>query len=273
MTKTFLHGRLVSSNFSPQNYSLAFILIFTCFSSILIAQEAISYHPLGEWRIITSDFGYRDNPFGKSREWEFHKGIDLDVDIGDSVFAWRSGVVSFTGSNKTSGNMIQITHEGGFISKYHHLSSIDVSKGDFIAGGQFIGRAGNTGRVTGPHLHFTLILNNEAIDPEPYLRKVHLANSPNQHILVEKPVTIYKHLSLRTFPVNGEVTIDGEKMGNSPLDTKLSYGEHFIEIDAGDAYEPFVARLWVDQKFNRIYTARLQPKNNSNRAKTGAIGQ
>ncbi len=273
MIKTFRHGCLIPRIFPLLKYHFAIFLISGFLSSPLFAQEAISYHPLGEWRIITSDFGYRDNPFGKSREWEFHKGIDLDVDIGDSVFAWRSGVISYTGSNKTSGKIIEITHEGGFISKYHHLSSIDVSKGDFLAGGQFIGRAGNTGRVTGPHLHFTLILNKEAIDPEPYLRKVHLANATNQHILVEKPVTIYKHLSLRTFPVNGEVTIDGEKMGNSPLETKLSYGEHFLEIDAGDSYRPFVARLWVDQNFNRIYTARLQPKNNSNRAKSGDAGQ
>lgn len=244
--------------------------IFT-FLTILVytsgfSQEEAACHPLGEWRKITSGFGYRDNPFNNSRDPEFHKGADLAASIGDSIYAWRAGVVIFAGYTKISGNMIHIQHENGYISKYHHLSRMYVDKDDFLLAGQFIGKAGKTGRVTGPHLHFTLVKNGKAIDPLPYLKQA--SNISKMPTVIEKtPIAIYKYVSIRSFPVTAHIAVDGEAIGNTPLDLELTYGEHFIEFDGGKVYGKQVKRIWIDENFNRIFSIRLTPVSDANRKK------
>ena len=224
-----------------------------------VAQDVLSYHPLGAWREITSQYGYRDDPFSNGRDPDFHRGVDMAVTVGDSVYAWRTGVVAYTGYDKISGNKIKIEHAEGYLSQYHHLKRIAVKEGQLVEAGQFIGTAGRSGRVTGPHLHFTLVLNQKIIDPTDYLRSARaIDRSPRSSKPI--PVTIYKHFVIKSHPVEGEVKINGRSAGRTPLEIKLPYGEHFVEIDAGSGYQPYVERLWIDQHFGYLFTAHLQTK-------------
>ena len=116
---------------------------------------------------LTSGFGYRNDPFtGKRR---FHYGIDLANALGTRVAAARDGEVVAIGSNNAYGNYIVIKHDNGFQSLYAHLDSVHVRKGQWVSQGNWIGNLGNTGRSTGPHLHFSIYKNNNAIDPLQYL--------------------------------------------------------------------------------------------------------
>lgn len=234
------------------------LLLLLVFLQPIFPQDDPSYHPLGSWKLVTSGFGYRDNPFSGGRDPQFHRGVDIDVEVGDSVYAWRSGAVLFTGYNKTSGNMINLQHAGDLISKYHHLKRIIVKEGDLVEAGQLIALAGKSGRVTGSHLHFSVLKSGEHIDPLPYLKAASELQDPIVPVISGK-VAVYKYISLRSYPAPGKVVIDGEAIGTTPLDVKLPYGEHFIEVRA-DGYEYYVSRLWVDQHFSSIYTASLSVK-------------
>lgn len=119
--------------------------------------------PLTEGR-QTSGFGTRGNPFDKKRS-EFHKGIDLACPIGSKVMAARDGVVTFTGSKGGYGKLIIIKHEHDYSSFYGHLSRYNVKPGQKVNRGDVIGFSGNTGRTTGPHLHFEVKKGNRSFNP------------------------------------------------------------------------------------------------------------
>ena len=124
--------------------------------------------PVKNYR-LTSRFGQRANPLGGGKS-QFHKGVDMAVPNGSSVFACKSGTVSGRGENAVYGKWIQIEHGRGMTSFYAHLSSIreGVAKGKTVRGGDLIAKSGSTGQVTGPHLHFEIRLNGNAVDPEAY---------------------------------------------------------------------------------------------------------
>lgn len=230
------------------------------FSLPATAQEETSYHPLGKWTMITSKYGYRKNPFNKRGKAQFHKGIDLAIKVGDPVFAWRSGTVVYSGWSKISGNIINVKHADGYISKYHHLHKIMVRKGDQVNAGQQIGQAGRTGRVTGPHLHFTITKAGKYLNPYPYLRESkrveeRISAPPNQP-------NIQKEFMVKSYPVEGKVFLDGEYKGQTPLNLKLAYGEYFIEVEPGGGYESHTERLWIGQDSDYLYTARVERKTN-----------
>ncbi len=107
----------------------------------------------------TSDrFGYRPDPFTKKRE--FHKGVDISIEKGSPVYATADGIVEYTGWNGSFGKFILIDHNSskyGFKTGYGHLSKILVKKGQRVKRGDIIGKVGNTGRSTAPHLHLSLI--------------------------------------------------------------------------------------------------------------------
>lgn len=215
------------------------------------------FHPLGEWREVNSPFGYRRSPFGWFREYQFHRGIDLESDIGDPVFAWRSGTVVYTGRNSASGLMIHLDHGDGYVSKYHHLDRILVLDGEAVAGGQEIALAGATGRVTGSHLHFTLMKNGEHLDPYPYLRRsatVLAGARPTRPV-----ITVRKTVTVNSTPNGAAVLLNGETVGETPLTLEIPYGSHFLEISAGEGYQPHRDRLTVDDAFPAIYRIQLRP--------------
>jgi len=112
---------------------------------------------------ITSEFGDRVAPkHGASTK---HPGIDISVPIGTSVMSALSGIVAAVGYSSAKGNYITVDHGSGVTSTYEHLSSIVASKGQGVTQGQKIAISGNTGISTGPHLHFEIRKNGEAVDP------------------------------------------------------------------------------------------------------------
>ena len=116
---------------------------------------------------LSSGFGYRNDPF--TGKWRFHYGIDIANAIGSKVTAARDGEVVAAGSNNAYGNYLVIRHDNGFQTLYAHLDTVHARKGQWVRQGQWIADLGNTGRSTGPHLHFSLYKNNNAIDPLQYL--------------------------------------------------------------------------------------------------------
>lgn len=115
---------------------------------------------------ITSAFGMRSDPIQGGIF--YHDGIDIGVPIGESVVAIQSGIVIFAGDRGTAGNAILIQHASNTESRYYHLNDILVMLGEVVEAGQIIGRSGNTGRSTGPHLHFEIHKNGVPTDPLPY---------------------------------------------------------------------------------------------------------
>jgi len=116
----------------------------------------------------TSGFGNRKDPFDEQR-YQFHKGIDIACPIGTEVFAARSGRVTFSGYNGGYGVTVIIEHELGYQSIYGHLSKPLVKVGQRVKAGSLIALSGNTGRTTGPHLHFEVRKNRKPINPDSLL--------------------------------------------------------------------------------------------------------
>ena len=117
---------------------------------------------------INNEFGFRRNPFG-GRSYEFHPGLDISGDKGDAVIAPANGTIVKAGWMGGYGNLIEIDHGNGLLTRYGHLSKIEVQPGDTIERGQEIGLIGSTGRSTGPHLHFEIRLGDKAINPRRFL--------------------------------------------------------------------------------------------------------
>jgi len=123
--------------------------------------------PLVGEALVSSPFGYRIDPFlGKP---ELHPGVDLVQDFGSAVRATAGGRVTHAGPMGGYGDMVEIDHGNGLVTRYGHLSEILVSEGDEVAPGAPIGRLGSTGRSTGPHLHYEVRVDGEPVDPERFL--------------------------------------------------------------------------------------------------------
>ena len=117
---------------------------------------------------INSPFGWRRGPF--SRQTEFHGGLDFKSVNGTPVKATAAGRVRRAEYNRNGyGNLIVVEHMTGYQTYYAHLSTIDVSVGDYVYAGQRIGRTGQTGRVTGPHLHYEVRFAGRQKDPSRYV--------------------------------------------------------------------------------------------------------
>jgi murein DD-endopeptidase MepM/ murein hydrolase activator NlpD len=106
---------------------------------------------------INSEFGYRRN--------RFHYGIDVDLNTGDNVLASFEGMVRIAKYDPTYGRVIVIRHQNGLETLYAHLSKLKVQIGDYVQAGEIIALGGNSGRSTGPHLHFEVRYLGEPINP------------------------------------------------------------------------------------------------------------
>jgi murein DD-endopeptidase MepM/ murein hydrolase activator NlpD len=119
---------------------------------------------------VTSQFGERTHPI--TNKEENHTGIDIAVPEGTEVKAVFDGTVEKVEDDEILGIVIVINHGNGFKSTYGHLSEVKVSEGDKVTKGNVIALTGGTGLSTGPHLHFELMLDNEPVNPEEYLKSI-----------------------------------------------------------------------------------------------------
>jgi murein DD-endopeptidase MepM/ murein hydrolase activator NlpD len=116
---------------------------------------------------VSSDFGYRISPFTDERE--FHKGLDISARMKTVIIAPADGVVSTVGRTHGYGRMLHINHGYGLKTVYAHLAKSLVTKGKYVKRGQKIALMGNTGRTTGPHLHYEVHLNGVPVNPLRYI--------------------------------------------------------------------------------------------------------
>jgi Peptidase family M23 len=117
---------------------------------------------------LSSRFGWRTDPFTGRRK--FHHGVDLAARRGAKVVAAASGLVTWAGKRGGYGNLVEITHADGYVTRYGHSSKILVSRGQMVRRGHPIARVGSTGRSTGPHLHYEVLLNGKKVDPTKYIK-------------------------------------------------------------------------------------------------------
>ncbi len=124
-----------------------------------------SIWPVAGW--VTSEFGPRTSPFGSDKE--FHKAIDIATRIGKPIQAPADGIVAEVAFQNDVGQMIRIDHGHGISTFYGHLSTAAVRTGATVHKGDRIGYVGNTGRSTGSHLHYAVMLNGVPVNPRKYL--------------------------------------------------------------------------------------------------------
>lgn len=116
---------------------------------------------------VTSSYGYRADPFG--RGGQFHKGIDFDARTGDPVMTVADGVVSYSGVRGGYGNVVEVDHGNGYVTRYAHNSRNLAKVGDLVRVGDEIAKAGSTGRSTGAHVHFEVWENGRVQNPRKFL--------------------------------------------------------------------------------------------------------
>jgi murein DD-endopeptidase MepM/ murein hydrolase activator NlpD len=117
---------------------------------------------------LEGGFGGRRNPFG-GPGYEFHSGQDIEAAWGTPVVAGASGRVSFVGWQNGYGQLVVVDHGSGLTTRYGHLSHIDVELNQTVSRAQLLGKVGSTGRSTGPHLHYEVRINDQPVNPLPYL--------------------------------------------------------------------------------------------------------
>ena len=135
-------------------------------------QRSLSTHTPSVWPCrgwVSSSYGWRISPFSGSNQ--FHKGMDLTARYGQPVYAPADGLVTYSAPFSTYGNYISINHGYGMVTRYGHLSRMNVKPGDLIRRGQVIAYVGNTGRSTGPHLHYEVLLNGIHVNPYRFMLK------------------------------------------------------------------------------------------------------
>lgn len=121
-----------------------------------------------DFQYISSGFGFRPNPF-TGGGGEFHPGLDFKGPHGAPIYAAALGTVSFVGQRSGYGNVVEIDHGNGLVTRYAHMSGFTTVTGKQVQPGQQIGKIGSTGRSTGPHLHFEVRAGDRAINPRPFL--------------------------------------------------------------------------------------------------------
>ncbi len=117
----------------------------------------------------SSSYGWRMDPILGKRA--FHQGIDFSAAHGEPIYATAGGIVETAGMSGAYGNLVSINHGSGLQTRYAHISKILVKKGDIVKKEDLIAYVGNTGRSTGPHLHYEIRLNKHSLDPKQYLKR------------------------------------------------------------------------------------------------------
>lgn len=118
---------------------------------------------------MSSGFGYRHDPF--TGAGAMHAGLDFKGPIGAPIHAAAKGTVSFVGQKSGYGNVVEVSHGNGLVTRYAHMSRFAARVGQKVPAGGVIGAIGNTGRSTGPHLHFEVRQNDRALNPRLFLER------------------------------------------------------------------------------------------------------
>jgi len=131
--------------------------------NLLASTPAIS--PVRGW--ITSRFGYRISPFTGKRE--FHKGLDIGARKKSPIIAAADGMITFVGNKGLLGRVVTINHGHGIVTRYGHIHKALTKRGNTVKRGDVIALVGNTGRTTGSHLHYEVMLNGIPVNPKKYI--------------------------------------------------------------------------------------------------------
>ena len=121
------------------------------------------------WGWLSSKYGYRSDPFTGKRTW--HNGVDLAGREGSDIISVAAGVVTFAGDRYGYGNLVEVEHGDGLVTRYAHAKEIKTSVGEVVQKGQVLAAMGSTGRSTGPHVHFEVLQNGKSKNPETYIRR------------------------------------------------------------------------------------------------------
>lgn len=117
--------------------------------------------------MLTSSFGYRRDPFNGHAA--FHAGLDFPGRYGQPILAAAAGRIAYVGQRQGYGNVVEVDHGHGIMTRYAHLSGFTGRVGQKVERGQQVGRMGSTGRSTGTHLHFEVRLHDQPINPRRFL--------------------------------------------------------------------------------------------------------
>lgn len=144
------------------------VILETFISARMLTKMGVpSGNPVpGSW--ISSEFGRRSDPF--TGLLAFHAGIDFAASQGAQVRSVAPGVVTWAGERSGYGQLVEINHGNGYITRYGHNSRVLVHVGDKVDKGQPVSQVGSTGHSTGPHLHFEVLKNGQAIDPMKFVQ-------------------------------------------------------------------------------------------------------
>ncbi|MEF8833917.1 MAG: M23 family metallopeptidase [Halofilum sp. (in: g-proteobacteria)] len=117
---------------------------------------------------MSSSFGYREDPFTGERAW--HGGVDFAGREGSPINAVGAGVVTYAGERWGYGNLVEVTHGDGYVTRYGHNASILVEEGEIVRRGDQLAEMGSTGRSTGPHVHLEVLKDGEPVNPWKYVQ-------------------------------------------------------------------------------------------------------
>jgi len=117
---------------------------------------------------VSSHYGWRTDPFTGRRAW--HSGLDIAGGFNAPIVASADGVVTYSGYRFGYGMMVEITHANGLITRYGHMNKALAHNGQSVRAGEVIGLMGSTGRSTGPHLHFEVLVGDHKVDPYPFIK-------------------------------------------------------------------------------------------------------
>jgi murein DD-endopeptidase MepM/ murein hydrolase activator NlpD len=116
---------------------------------------------------ISSYFGEREDPF--SGHVGYHKGVDIAGSSGEEVLAVAAGIVTWSGERTGYGNLVEINHGDGYVTRYAHNERTIVAVGEKVKRGDAVALMGSTGHSTGPHVHFEVLHNGRQIDPMEFM--------------------------------------------------------------------------------------------------------
>ena len=120
---------------------------------------------------LSSEYGMRIDPFHGKQQW--HAGIDFAGRDGDDVIAVASGIVTWSGDRSGYGQMVEVSHSDGYITRYAHNQKNVANLGAIVQKGDVIAQMGSSGRSTGPHVHFEVFKNGRTVDPASYIHRTY----------------------------------------------------------------------------------------------------